>query len=419
MKAAPLNLRNSAVLAQVLITALIGSANGLIIKARHYDNTRGFTNVYDLNLCRPRNSNQPVLLQQTCDGSNSMPGWRARFEDSGQWNPPHSVFELFGPPFAQGDTNGAYEEPRSFAVQGGSLFYNSESFKPLTFRTSWSQATGDIWRLPFEIRRNIYGQPRTINANNPPAVGDILDTFNNIQDHRSTLLEYPRLLSCVTTVGRIIRRASIIGRDASGSLVTRKYHDADCVDIDVFISDIGYVDPQNPVQPPTTGQLDTIVEQSREESTSPESGSTTEIDITSSSDSSSSAGGDVSTGSGTDYYTVDGTSFSEGGYETALDGSISSMKDSVITGLESDSVDDPEWQQLVNNLEQEFGFSGEPVDQSIDMASAKIDQVIEEFLAVGPDNFDEEAFRQSLESVSIDELDDEIARLEALLAEEA
>ncbi|EPS35653.1 hypothetical protein H072_10931 [Dactylellina haptotyla CBS 200.50] len=387
------NNRNS--IRGTIFLAVIGAARGLIIKVRHFDYDNGAT--YDLNLCRPLQNNRIILVQDVCEG-DAMPGWRARF-DSSTSGQPRSVVDLFGPPFSQG-LSGAYEENRNFATWGGGLFYNQQPWKPLMFRTGYDQQEGYIWRLPFEIKRR--GRPVVIDNSNPLAVGDVLELINVPDDTTMTLLEYSKLVSCDTPSGRVLRRTSVLGQ-AKGRLFTRKYHDVDCVDVELWVSDLGYTDPNYPIQAPFP--LATIPEQTEVSS----SAASSQQNLDESWSSSAYASSEANSLDGS----IGGLDMSAGSIQSDLTGSISSSSEA--------EEDDPEWKQLVQDLEQEYGFSSDPI-QDINLSDMEIQQQIDQYLA-SPEaaNFDQTAIRTQLSSMdfgSAEELDDEIAKLEALLAEE-
>ncbi|KAK6516902.1 hypothetical protein TWF506_006786 [Arthrobotrys conoides] len=250
MKGPSSSIFSCALVAQVLVSLYVTNVYGLIIKVRHYDFIRGRT--YDLNLCRPLTSNKIVLLQEKCDPESSMPGWRAR-EGSSDYEPPRTVVDLFGPPFGP-VTRGTYEEPRPWASWSGSLFYNKDPWRPIMFRSSYDPEEGYEWRLPFESQRN--GEPIATTPTKPLQVGDTLEPTNNVDDPSGTMLQYSSVVSCDSPSGRVLRRAPSFtpANLGAGPVINynsiRRYGDADCRTVKFIVSDLGYIDPANPVLPP-------------------------------------------------------------------------------------------------------------------------------------------------------------------------
>ncbi|KAJ6258385.1 hypothetical protein Dda_6425 [Drechslerella dactyloides] len=236
----------------LLSAALVGSAHGVIVKARHYDTKLGTT--YDLNVCRPLRANRIVLLQEICDESDSMPGWRPRVYDLDEVSSPVSVLQLFGPPFGP-VTNNAYEEPRTFAAWGGSLMYNDDPWKPVMFRTGADSDLGYNWRLPFEVERD----GRTIiTTETDLTVGDILDPIKAEDDTNLSMLNFSKLVSCDTPSGRVLRR-DVPDRRILPAAQSKRYSDANCLAVDLYIADLGYVDTEDPTNvPPPVQPLDEI-----------------------------------------------------------------------------------------------------------------------------------------------------------------
>ncbi|KAK6331146.1 hypothetical protein TWF696_003215 [Orbilia brochopaga] len=221
----------------LLSAALVGSTHAIIVKARHYDTETG--TIYDLNVCRPLAANRIVLLQDICDEADSMPGWRPRIYDSDNLA---SVVQLFGPPFSP-YTDGGYEEPRNVAVWGGSLFYNDDPWKPVMFRTGQDSELGYNWRQPFRVERN--GR-YIVTTEDDLAVGDILQPIKAEDDTNPSILNFPGLVSCDTPSGRVLRRY-----DANRQ---QRYEAANCLDVDLYVSSQGYLDPDDLVNaPPIVG----------------------------------------------------------------------------------------------------------------------------------------------------------------------
>ncbi|KAK6509621.1 hypothetical protein TWF481_004354 [Arthrobotrys musiformis] len=383
---------NFSLAAQLLVLLYVKEIDGIVIKVRHYDFMRGRN--YDLNLCRPLEANKIILLQERCDGVSSMPGWRLR-EDQSDYTPPRTVVDLFGPPFGP-VTQGTYEEPRPWASWAGSLFYNQDPWKPAMFRSSYDPEQGYEWRLSFETQRN--GEPFVVTPSNPLQVGDTLEPVDNPEDTSMTLLEYPSLVSCATPYGRVLRRGRNFDKPNARVVLNYesiiRYGNEDCRTVKFFIADLGYTDPQYPIQPPADPYP---------------------LDLIPITEESSVGGSTVGSLGALD------ESWASSAYATSSDGSVSSsgtISESSSEEFDDNdiSVDDPEWQALVKELEAEWEENGQSLED-INMDDVEIDQVINQYLASPEaENFDENVLRYQLEDLgSLGDLDEEIARLEASL----
>ncbi|KAK6523234.1 hypothetical protein TWF694_006124 [Orbilia ellipsospora] len=385
------SIRTRKLVGATALLAFITSAHGLLIKVRHYDYDNGME--FDLNLCRPLKNNRIILVDEICQ-NDDMPGWRARFDDS-YYSPRRSVVDLFGPPFSQGVTR-AYEENRNFATWGGALYYNLNPWKPLMFRTGLSQEEGYVWRMPFEIYRQ--GRPVVISDNNPLAVGDVLEPTDVPDDTTMTLMEYPRLVSCETPSGRVLRRSQLLGV-MNGQPIVRKYHDADCLDVKLWIYDLGFTDPQAPVEAPFP--LGTIPEE-LEVSSDTGSFAASQQNLDDSQSSSAYGSSDLS------------GSIEDGNFSTEDDIWDEDFEGSI------DEEDDPEWAQLVQDLEQEYGFGGDSIS-GIDPDDLSVQQIEQYLVSPVSETYDQDSIQQQLVSLdfgSDEDLEDELARLQALMDDE-
>ncbi|KAK6534177.1 hypothetical protein TWF281_005510 [Arthrobotrys megalospora] len=406
------NAINFALAAPVLVSLYVKGIHGLIIKVRHYDFVR--SRHFDLNLCRPLDANKIILVQEKCEGLYSMPGWRPRFDDS-DWTPSRTVVDLFGPPFGP-ITGGQYEEPRPFAAWSGSLFYNQDPWKPMMFRTSYNPEEGYQWRLSFEVQRSVDDRLVTVPQVYPIAVGDILEPIDNVEDTSQTLLEYPSLVSCnnPSGSGRVLRRAPNFNRPNARIFLdyeTIKRHGNDnCLTVKLIVSDLGYTDPAAPVLPPVE-PYPLPLDPTPEESLSSDSGA---------------HGGNTDRNSRVNNLDE---SQSSSAYGTSSDGNLGLSRQSTSTISEPSSQesdgddlyieefeDDPEWQALKNELNQEWARNGQPLED-INMDDVVIDETIRRYLASPEaENFDDEVLRHQLEDAgSMDALDMEISRLELAL----
>ncbi|KAF3922816.1 hypothetical protein ABW21_db0202974 [Orbilia brochopaga] len=170
-----------------------------------------------------------------------MAGWRARvYNEPGAYV---SSVQLFGPPFTD-YANGeyAYEEPRSVATWGGSLFYSYDPYHPLMFRTSQDKDLLYFWRQAFGIERD--NKEVLIAEGGPLRIGDVLKPIRPGEDDNNSADNNPTLLACqlrniFDDPSRVIRRWS------SSNLVD--YEKQNCTDIRLYVSSLDYVEADAPI----------------------------------------------------------------------------------------------------------------------------------------------------------------------------
>ncbi|KAF3937257.1 hypothetical protein ABW19_dt0203602 [Dactylella cylindrospora] len=180
-----------------------------------------------------------------------MPGWRYLVDDEVQLMPPGTVVTVFGPPFGP-ESQGQYEEQRDFADWAGSIYYNKNPWKPFLFGVGSDRLyeSGYRHRANFEVKRD--GAGVVITKDNPIAIGDILLPTAATGDYSGTMVEFPELVACKETSGtasnRVLRRVPR-NVEIDNPLIER-YAEFDCIIVELYVSDTGYIDPNHPIQPP-------------------------------------------------------------------------------------------------------------------------------------------------------------------------